>query len=638
MVLEMFEVCSRWVVWLVVIPWLVVYAGCGSAGVIAPAASGLPTKPPVEIHWASWGQAAFEKAQREDKLILLDLTAVWCHACHIMDETTYKNPTIIELLNEQFIAIRVDTDRMPDVAARYRRGGWPTTSILLPSGEILFQANLLAPDELNEMLRQSQSAYRTDKDALQEEVAKFWSRMEHRGSLPSPGRVDVVLIEHAAAVMRQQFDDDYGGFREAPKFFEPDAIQLSFLLGHLRSDPMFTNMALKTLQHQRKLLDPVWGGFYRYATQRDWSHPHFEKMLDIQASNLLNYVEAYQITGDIRHLDVVRSVLRYVEQFLSNGDLGGFYASQDSDVLSSPIAQSSSVSGEEYYALNESERRMIGVPFVDREIFTGWNGLMALGFLKAHHVLGDFDLKDMALMTLNRIMTERYQDGFGLTHGDMSGHPREAHLFADQIPVARALLEAWMTTGDSMHLARAERLASDMVSAWHDDANGGFIDRIPLPTDVGLLKMSHKSLEENLWASIVFADLFYATHKAAYRAVAERTLQFVLRSTEPQPVALMALAADRLLHAPIHIAVVGSQSDQMSAQFIQEAHRLYLPRKMVRLLDPLKDSLAVGNITFPQTASPTAYVCSSSLCSRPVLDPSELPGHVTELLALLNER
>ena len=100
------------------------------------------------IHWAAWGAEAFERAQAEDKLILLDLTAVWCHACHVMDETTYVDPAVVELLNAEFIPVRVETDQHPDIAARYKHGGWPTTSVLLPSGEILFQANALTPEDM----------------------------------------------------------------------------------------------------------------------------------------------------------------------------------------------------------------------------------------------------------------------------------------------------------------------------------------------------------------------------------------------------------------------------------------------------------------------------------------------------------
>ena len=120
------------------------------------------TSSPV-IQWAAWGAEAFERAQAEDKLILLDLTAVWCHACHVMDATTYVDPAVVALLNTAFVPVRVDTDQRPDIAARYRHGGWPTTSVLLPSGENLFQANALPPDAMLEVLRTSDAFYRENK-------------------------------------------------------------------------------------------------------------------------------------------------------------------------------------------------------------------------------------------------------------------------------------------------------------------------------------------------------------------------------------------------------------------------------------------------------------------------------------------
>ena len=138
------------------------------------------TMPSGKIQWQSWTEETFRQAKDQDKLILLDLTAVWCHACHVMDETTYQDPTIAQLLNQKFIPIKVDTDQRPDVESRYRNGGWPTTSILLPTGEILFQANLLGPEELLEALLASEEMYREQKEDLVKHASTIWEKGEQR--------------------------------------------------------------------------------------------------------------------------------------------------------------------------------------------------------------------------------------------------------------------------------------------------------------------------------------------------------------------------------------------------------------------------------------------------------------------------
>ena len=204
------------------------------AGLLLFPASGLASdqhepSAPV-IHWSGWGAQAFERAQAEDKLILLDLTAIWCHACHVMDETTYVDPAVVELLNAEFIPVRVETDQRPDIAARYKHGGWPTTSVLLPSGEILFQANALPPDALLEVLRTSDAFYRENKRDMAERVAQIWERVEsaQRASRQPQGRIYPEMLPPILEMMKQEYDPVSGGFRDAPKFFEPEAIALAF--------------------------------------------------------------------------------------------------------------------------------------------------------------------------------------------------------------------------------------------------------------------------------------------------------------------------------------------------------------------------------------------------------------------------
>ena len=165
--------------WLIPIFLLVGYGSCQSP---LPSnnqtLSSSSSKEKSSIAWAHWREETFRVAQEEDKLILLDLTAVWCHACHVMEETTYADPSIIALLNSQFIPVRVDTDQRPDIEARYRHGGWPTTSILLPTGEIVFQANFLPPDDLREALLESENHYRQNKQAMLTKAAEIWARVE----------------------------------------------------------------------------------------------------------------------------------------------------------------------------------------------------------------------------------------------------------------------------------------------------------------------------------------------------------------------------------------------------------------------------------------------------------------------------
>ena len=187
------------------------------------------------LEWYEWEQEAFDRAQAEDKLILLDLTAVWCHACHVMDQTTYADPQVLALLQSNFIAVRVDTDQRPDLETRYRTGGWPTTSLLLPTGEILFQANSVEPEDMIELLKEAKVLYESERVDLREEADQLWDRVKKHGQInESPSAtLRPAMASHSVEMMKREFDSVNGGFRDHPKFFEPEAIQMALSHGFL---------------------------------------------------------------------------------------------------------------------------------------------------------------------------------------------------------------------------------------------------------------------------------------------------------------------------------------------------------------------------------------------------------------------
>ncbi|MFQ5992415.1 MAG: thioredoxin domain-containing protein, partial [Nitrospiraceae bacterium] len=546
----------------------------------------------------------------------------------------YSDPKIIRQVNTQYVPVRVDTDRRPDIEARYRHGGWPTTSVLLQTGEVLFQGNFLEPEELRAVLEESDLYYRQHKNELKNRAAEGWAKLEASRKVVSPpeGPVDPGMVDESLIIMRQRFDPRHGGFHQAPKFFEPDAVALALRQYYYTKNNELRVIAVKTLDAQLGLQDPVWGGFYRYAERADWTEPHYEKMLDIQARNLQNYLEAYQVIHDPTHRGVVNKTIKYVTRFLSSPSQAGFYASQDADARRHPPS-SGYIEGEEYFLLGENRRIELGLPQVDRTVYTHWNGLMIRSYLEAYRVLGDSELRAFALKTLNQLYEERYKSDWGMAHVVRQGKPEGYGLLADQVTFAQALQDAFQTTAEPIYLKRAERLAGDLVKQLEDARGGGFFDRPYDSAAHGLLKLPHKPLKENLEASILFSDLFYLTEKPVYRSHAERTLQYVLGVSERLPVALAALAVDRFLNYPVHVVIVGSKSDRVAEELFRRALGLYAPGKVIRFLDPRTDSLAIGEVTFPRSKTPRAYICTDRLCSQPIGDPDKLEDNLHQLLA-----
>ena len=587
--------------------------------------------------WQEWGREAFEHAQAEDKLILLDLTAVWCHACHVMDQTTYADPRVLALLQANFVAVRVDTDQRPDLEARYRSGGWPTTSLLLPTGEILFQANSVEPEVMVELLQEAKVLYDSEKEGLRQQAAQLWNRVKDRTQTNqlSSEVLRPSMASHSVEMMKNEFDVVNGGFRDHPKFFEPEAIQMALSYGFFEQDVELIHMGLTTLEKQVALLDPVWGGFYRYAEQADWSQPHFEKMLTIQAQNLLNYVMAFQYTGNTEFKYIAERIIDYVESFLTDSQTGQFLESQDADVRDQ--TGKTLVPGSEYFPKGLIHRMALGMPRLDTRMYTGSNAEIALAYLQASEVFGKPELQAKALHVLQLIVSERFDPKEGLAHGIRNDSLGIRGILSDHIRLGLALLEAFRQTEDFTFLQQAEELSQSTQVLLEDEKGGGFFDRLSSSENLGLLNIPTKPARENIQASRLYGKLFHLTGKDGYRATAERALQSVVGIPQPLPVALVGLAVDEWFRPPVHIAVVGKPDDKRTKALLDEAGRLYCPGKMVKIFDPQKEAMQWGDISFPDTSTPSAFICTDQLCLSPVSQPKAMKERLNELLIVLRE-
>ena len=300
------------------------------------------------IQWREWGPEAVAAAQREDKPILLDIGAVWCHWCHVMDRESYDDPEVAAIVNEHFVAVKVDRDERPDVDSRYQaaisaisgQGGWPLTGFLTPDGKPFYGGTYFPPQDgygrpsFKRVLTAIAQAYREKHSEVLEQagmVLEAVSRAETFAGGAAPVPPDVV--ERIVDTGRQLFDPRNGGFGSSPKFPHPAAVDL-VLHSYARSgDPQLQEMAVATLEHMARggVYDQLAGGFHRYSVDERWVVPHFEKMSYDNSELLKNYVHGYQATGRPFFAAVARDIIRWMDACLSDRGQGGFYASQDAD-------------------------------------------------------------------------------------------------------------------------------------------------------------------------------------------------------------------------------------------------------------------------------------------------------------------
>ena len=304
------------------------------------------------INWYEWGEDAFGLAKSEDKPILLDIGAVWCHWCHVIDRESYENPAIAKIINEHFVPVKVDRDERPDVDSRYQsaisaisgQGGWPLTGFLMPDGKPFFGGTYFPPEDqggrpgFRRILLAVADAYQNKREellktsqALAEAVAKA------EAFTGAKGEFDLGVIDSQISSLTQLFDLRHGGFGKAPKFPHASAVDLLFERFRQTGEKHLLAMAETTLEKMAKggVYDQLAGGFHRYSVDERWLVPHFEKMSYDNSELLKNYVHAAQVSEkndwEASFSDTADGIILWVNRDLSDQQNGGFYASQDAD-------------------------------------------------------------------------------------------------------------------------------------------------------------------------------------------------------------------------------------------------------------------------------------------------------------------
>src|SRR5947209_1644154 len=323
------------------------------------------------IQWHEWGEEAFAAAQRENKPMLLDIGAVWCHWCHVMDRESYDDPAIAEIVNQNFIAMKVDRDERPDIDSRYQaavqavsgQGGWPLTAFLTPGGKPFYGGTYFPPNEgygrpsFRRVLLSIANAYKEKNGDVVEQAAMVENAIAQSESFAGKsGRISAGIIGAIETSAHRMFDREHGGFGQSPKFPHPTALDL-LIERYARASAGSTTgnvgtaapggpaeqssaaasplreVITTTLDHMANggVYDQLAGGFHRYSVDERWVVPHFEKMSYDNSELLKNYVHACQATGSEFFAEVARDIIRWIDEWLSDRERGGFYASQDAD-------------------------------------------------------------------------------------------------------------------------------------------------------------------------------------------------------------------------------------------------------------------------------------------------------------------
>ena len=509
------------------------------------------------IRWHEWGEEAFAAAQRENKPILLDIGAVWCHWCHVMDRESYDDPEVAKIVNDRFIAIKVDRDERPDIDSRYQvavssmtgQGGWPLTAFLTPEGKPFYGGTYFPPADqygrpsFKRVLLAIADAYHEKNDDVLEQAKRVESAIAH-GEVPSSGSAEFssTIIDAVVESALQMFDSANGGFGQAPKFPHPSIIDLLIDQYGRSGDERLRQVFTTTLEKMARggVYDQLAGGFHRYSVDERWVVPHFEKMSYDNSELLKNYVHAYQVTGSDFFAEVARDIIRWIDEWLSDREHGGFYASQDADYSMEDdgdyftwtleelqaavtaeeaevarlhydihevgemhhnpaknvlyvrasveeIARRMNVSPQQVQELLQSAKKKMyasrlqrPTPYVDKTVYVGWNALSISAYLEAARALELDSAREFALRSLERILAEGWACGnllHVLAYSDAQAEPRRVPgVLDDYACAALACLDAYEATANMRYFEFARRIADAMIEQFYDAQAGGFFD------------------------------------------------------------------------------------------------------------------------------------------------------------------
>jgi uncharacterized protein YyaL (SSP411 family) len=569
----------------------------------------------ANVRWLGWSDDVFSQAKREQKFVLLDLEAVWCHWCHVMDVTTYHDPKVLALLNRKYLTARVDQDSRPDLSNRYEDYGWPATVVFDATGhEIVKRQGYLTPDEMASMLQ-----------AIIDDPTPGPSvREEAKINFPADPLLPALLRTELQRDYLVGYDSKQGSWGSDQKFLDWDSVEYAMDLG-ARGDARAESMARQTLSAQLQLLDPVWGGVYQYSTDGVWTKPHFEKIMSMQAENLRLYAQAYGQFRDPRYLQAAQSIQKYLQTFLTSPD-GAFFTSQDADVVAGQHSA-------EYFGLDDHARRKRGVPRVDTHVYSRENGWAIAALAWLYGATADAKTLEQAVRAADWVTTHRRLSNSGPSNGGFHHDAEDVAgpFLGDSLAMTRAYLSLYGVTGDRKWLHEAQTTMEFIARTFGNRGSAGFVTTAS-PTDKAYRPRPQR--DENVGLARTSNLLFHYTGDAKYKRISDDAMRYLAASPVASrlPVASVLLTDLELTRPPLHLTVVGYKDDPAAKALFQAAMQYPASYKRLEWWDTREGKLPNPDVQYPPVRRAAAYLCTERTCSAAIFNAEEIAGKVRRVL------
>lgn len=596
----------------------------------AESAASAPRRPA----WREWSREAFDEARASKRLVLLNLTAGWCHWCRVMEDSSYTDGHVLGALNLGYVPIRVDTDLRPDISDRYLTNGWPTTAVLTPEGHLLAAATYLPPSGLRDFLTQASRFYKTNRAQVDPKVAEAErgvARTWDPDTLVVSSLTEEEYIEQNLDALFDLEDKEHGGFGSAPKTARWDAISFLLRAADARADDRLRALAVRGAAAALALQDSVDGGFFRAALGADWSRIRYERLLDEQARAIATLSRVYRATGEARFRDAADRARQFLG-FLA--DPAARRGTLPYPAWLGPDAQQrdgSWIPGDVYFGLSRSARGRLEPPprssYVLADAAARAISAEALHERWSERGMGRggrtmvFD----ALLSLDHL-DKRLSDPVGvLSHADDGSRTHGARLLSDQVAVGLARLDIFELYGRRTDLERAERIAAWLRGNLEDSTGGGFRYAPRDTAAIGRLGAGEKPEAANVEAGTFFLRLYWITGTEEYLRVARRTADYLRSGPKITLDPARAELLLRLRGEPARLAVIGS--GRRAVELRAAALAAPAPEVVLRIIEtpPSEYTGLSWPLGLPRDAKPPAvYRWTVTGWRGPVTDPAKI--------------
>ncbi len=654
------------------------------------------------VDWHAWNDEAFARARAENKPIFLSIGYSTCHWCHVMERESFESEKLAAYLNAHFVSIKVDREERPDVDKIYMTfvqstsggGGWPLNCFLTPDLKPFYGGTYFPPESrygrpsFLELLKQISHLWETKHAELLKSATEMHQKLEEMASRAAPAEQLPApeILASATTLLKSAYDPRHGGFGTAPKFPQPSQPALLLAHGVAAGDDEAVRMVLHTCEMMARggIHDQLGGGFARYSVDAEWLVPHFEKMLYDNAQLLNLYLDAFLVSGDARHAETARGIVRYILRDMTHPE-GGFYSAEDADSEGkegkfycwtraelSPLltveefnvtvryfgitergnfldhSDPDPLPGQNVLSIVDPElpaadqpllesakkkmflaRALRVRPHLDDKVLASWNGLMLGALARASVILNEPDYLAAAAKNVAFIRSNLWDaKSATLYHRWREGERDTVQLLDAYAYLLSGVIDLYEATLEPGHLEFAIALADAMIARFYDRTAGGFWQSAPDAPDLIMrVKEDYDGAEPsgNSVATLALLKLGAITDRADYRAAADKTLRLFADRLQqfPQAVPYLLLAFDFAREEPRRVVITGDPAATDTRALLHAAHSVYQPRKVVLgTVGPVEPFAK----TLPAKGGATVYLCTGTACQPPTREPDAVRG------------